>query len=366
MAGHLWVMGDHQECIRWADRALEIADALDLPSQRVLALQYRGASRSKLDDPGGLQDLRDALRIGRDGGLGEETAVAYNNYAYELWFHRGAWASLEVWEEMLGFCLDRGLATSATWARSGLLEPLFDVGAWDRVLSVAAAVRAWDADHGGQTQPGAVAASFQGWVALRRGDVAGAAAASVRSLERAVQLGTPEYRAPASVLAAEVASAGGDRETAMTHLDAFLEITAPQPTYRIIALPMVVRLLIAAGAGDRALSITGADQDEHAGPERLSLSLLTARAEIAEASRDFVRALSDFEAAVRRWDPYGFPVETARCSFGAGRSAQALGRLDEATRWFADARSTFEALGAQPWLEEVDRAIRSVTSDPPR
>ena len=95
-------------------------------------------SRSKLGDQEGLEDLRDALRTGRDRGLGEETSIAYNNYAYELWFHRGSWASIEAWEEMETFCRERGLATSLAWARSGMVEPLFDVGAWDRVLSISA------------------------------------------------------------------------------------------------------------------------------------------------------------------------------------------------------------------------------------
>ncbi len=330
VAGHLWVMGDHEGCIRWADRALELAESLDLAAQHVLALQYRGASRSKLGDPGGLEDLREALRIGKDRGLGEETAVAYNNYAYELWFHRGAWASLDAWEEMLAFCEDRGLATSAAWARSGLLEPAFDVGAWDRVLSVAATVRAWDADHGGQTQPGAVAITFQGWVALRRGDGVGAASASADALARATDLGTSEYRAPALVLAAEVASAAGDHLGAIGHLDDFLEVTAPQPVYRIIALPMVVRLLAAAGASDRALELVRDQHERLADSERLALSLLTAKAEVAEIARETQLALERYEEAVRRWDRYGFPVETARCGVGAGRCAISLGRPQEA------------------------------------
>ena len=41
-------------------------------------------------------------------GLGEETAVAYNNYAYELWYQRGPAASEPVWEEMAAFCEARG------------------------------------------------------------------------------------------------------------------------------------------------------------------------------------------------------------------------------------------------------------------
>ena len=173
VAGHLWVVGDYPRCIRWSDRALELARDLNLPREQVLALQYRGASRSKMGDTDGLADLEEALRTGAIAGLGEETAIAYNNYAYELWFHRGSWASIEAWEEMEAFCRERGLETSLAWARSGIVEPLFDVGAWDRVLSIAAELRTWDVDHGGWTIPGAVALSFQGWVSLRRGDARG-------------------------------------------------------------------------------------------------------------------------------------------------------------------------------------------------
>ena len=366
VAGHLWVMGDHEGCIRWANEAMALSESLDLPAQRVLALQYRGASRSKLGDLGGLEDLREALRIGRDRGLGEETAIAYNNHAYELWFHRGAWASLEAWEEMLAFCEERGLATSAAWARSGMLEPLFDVGAWDRVLSMAATVRAWDADHGGRSQPGTVATTLQGWVALRRGDDAGAASASEQALTRADQLGTPEYRAPAHVLAAEVAWARGDRDGALSLVDRFLIETSSQPIYRIIALPTVARLVSAAGVEAPDLGVSGSDLDEAASSERLALSLQTARAELAEGRGDAAGAYERFQDAVRRWDRFGFPVETAQCSFGAGRCARALGREDETQRWFSDARSTFEALGARPWREELDRLSGEVTSGPQR
>ena len=177
-------------------------------------------------------------------------------------------------------------------------------------------------------------------------------------MERAAHLGTPEYRAPALVLAAEVASAAGDHERALSHLEAFLTVSRPQPAYRIIALPMVVRLLTASGAGDRAASLAGPDQDEAAGSERLALSLLTARAELAEDRGEFLESHEAYQEAVRRWDRYGFPVETARCGFGAGRCALGLGNPEEAARWFTDARSTFEALGARPWLEEVDRIDR--------
>ena len=211
MAGHLWVVGDLQACVTWSERALTLAREMGLFSEQVLAMQYRGASRSKLGDEAGLDDMREALRIGVEHGLGEETAVAYNNYAYELWYQRGAAESQPVWEEMAAFCEARGLATSYAWARGGSLEPLFDAGDWDRVLGTAAWLRAWDDEHGGETQPGSVAIQFQGWVTLRRGDHDTAKSCAKELMDRALQLGTAEYLSPAFLLAAEVACAEDDQ-----------------------------------------------------------------------------------------------------------------------------------------------------------
>ena len=58
-------------------------------------------------------------------------------------------------------------------------------------------------DHGGETQPGSVAVQFQGWVTLRRGDRETARACAKELMDRATQLGTVEYLAPAFLLAAE-------------------------------------------------------------------------------------------------------------------------------------------------------------------
>ncbi|MGB7804935.1 MAG: adenylate/guanylate cyclase domain-containing protein [Actinomycetota bacterium] len=358
VAGHLWVVGDYPRCIRWSDRALELARDLNLPREQVLALQYRGASRSKMGDTEGLADLEEALRTGRDRGLGEETSIAYNNYAYELWFHRGSWASIEAWEEMEAFCRDRGLETSLAWARSGIVEPLFDVGAWDRVLSISAELRTWDVDHGGWTIPGAVALSFQGWVSLRRGELEVASGCAEALTTHAGHLGTAEYLTPALMLRGEVAAARGEDDTVRQALESFLVASEDQPTFRLGAAPLLTRLLVGVGEVERAATFVTEDLDEVATNERLSLSLMTSRAVVREAEERWDEALTLYEDVARRWDRYGFPVETARCGLGAGRVHAALGHTVEATGWFRDARSTFEALGAKPWLDEVDRAER--------
>ncbi|MGZ8632184.1 MAG: ATP-binding protein [Actinomycetota bacterium] len=359
MAGHLWVVGDLEACMSWSERALSLAREMDLRREEVLAMQYRGASRSKLGDEAGLDDLREALRIGVEHGLGEETAVAYNNYAYELWYQRGPAASEPVWGEMASFCEARGLATSYAWARGGVLEPLFDMGEWDHVLSTAAWLRTWDADHGGETQPGSVAVQFQGWVTLRRGDHETAEACAKELLERALQLGTVEYLAPAFLLAAEVACAEDDRETMLVHLDAFTASTGTQPTFRTGFLPLAVRMLARTDERDRAAELLGVDLAEGGSSKRLRLSYDTGRAVFEETWGDPETAVRLHAEVGAAWQAYGFPLEVALCRLGAARCLVALGGATEARGLLSQARPTFEALGALPFidvLESVERA----------
>ncbi len=361
MAGHLWVVGDLAACATWSERALILAREMALFSEQVLALQYRGASRSKLGDEGGLDDMREALRIGVEHGLGEETAVAYNNYAYELWYQRGPGASQPVWEEMAAFCEARGLATSYAWARGGALEPLFDAGEWDRVLGTAAWLRAWDDEHGGETQLGSVAIQFQGWVTLRRGDHDTAKSCAKELMDRALQLGTAEYLSPAFLLAAEVAATEDDQATMLVHLDAFMASTASQPTFRTGFLPLAMRLLVRAGDRARAEETLDVDIDEGGSTRRLRLSYDTGRASFEEAWGDPAGALESQTTVAEAWASYGFPLETALCRVGAARCLVRLERPGDAQVMLDAARPTFEALGAMPYLDDLEAVQRSLT-----
>jgi tetratricopeptide (TPR) repeat protein len=354
MAGHLWVVDDVASCLTWSERALGFARELGLQREEVLALQYRGASRSKRGDEAGLDDLRAALQIGVDAGLGDETAVAYNNYAYELWYQRGPAESARVWQERAAFCRTRGLATSYAWAHGGLLEPLFDMGEWDHVLSTAGWLRSWDAEHGGETQPGSVAVQFQGWVTLRRGDHETAAACAEELLERAEQLGTAEYLTPAYLLAAEIAAERGDDRAMLARLDKFRTSTAAQPTYRAGFLPLAVRLLARAGEQERAAGLLDVDGSAAGSSRRLRLSVDTAVASFEERWGDPAVALELLGAVAKGWEAYGFPLETALCRVGAARCLVRLGRSEEATAPLSQARASFEALGARPLLDDLE------------
>src|SRR5439155_15251561 len=73
-----WGMS-YAEAITWADRALELADRMDLPAVRARALAFRGSSRAGLGDPGGLKDLQSSLDLSLSLGLARQTYVTYFN-----------------------------------------------------------------------------------------------------------------------------------------------------------------------------------------------------------------------------------------------------------------------------------------------
>jgi tetratricopeptide (TPR) repeat protein len=197
--------------------------------------------------------------------------------------------------------------------------------------------------------------TFQGWIALRRGELEVARSCASEFRKRAEHLGTAEYLAPSLTLDAEVAAATGDPERAREHLDRFLEVTRDQAIDRTMAMPVVARLLVDAGEPELIEPLIGPEAERVASSQRLRLSLLTARAVYDESTGRHEPALERYEDASVRWEPYGFPVETALCRLGAARCLRELGRHDAASSRLRDARSTFEALGARPWLDEVAR-----------
>jgi tetratricopeptide (TPR) repeat protein len=357
MAGHLYVSGHNLDAIPWAEKALELADELGVDDEGVLALQYRGAARAETDDPGGLDDLREALRRGLELALGNEVGTTYNNLAYELWFWEGPAAALGVWEEMSAFCRVRGFETMGMFADSGRLESLFDVGKWDETLTLADEVQAWAEGHG-SARIGITARLFHGWVHLRRGELDAADRCVEELLPRAREIGYAEFVAPALLIAAEVALATGDGARALAYAREFEDVTAGGPEYRRLFLPVAARILVAAGAVDEAVTLVERSIDPRA--RRLRLSMLTARGVVEEARGDLEPALADYAEAADGWATYGFGLEEARTRTGLARCLVALGREAEAVAELERARELLGPLGARPMLEEVDEIAARV------
>ena len=59
-----------EQCFEWAEKAMATARELSLEGQGMRALVFRGFTRFELGDPGGLDDLNEALRVGLELGMG--------------------------------------------------------------------------------------------------------------------------------------------------------------------------------------------------------------------------------------------------------------------------------------------------------
>jgi class 3 adenylate cyclase/tetratricopeptide (TPR) repeat protein len=361
MAGQLMLAGEYRDCLAWCERGLSLARELGMDDEVVLALQARGVARSELQEPGGLDDLREALRLGLELGLGEETAVSYNNLADQLWIREGPASALPAWNEMLEFCRVRGFVTEQMWAKAGILQSLFDTGEWDRALDMAAEVAEWDVERG--TKIGAFARIFQAWIRFRRGEV-GEAESVVRDLLPAAErIEYAEFLAPVLMIASEVERVHERAERAAALVRTFAEVTEGQTTYRAIFLPVAVRILVWAGDLDAAASLLhDADGSE---PGRLGASVTTARAVLDEALGRFEAAEAGYAEAARRWEAYRFVLERGATLLGRGRCLLALGRRREGIEDLRRAEELIAPLGARLLLDEIAAAQATASGSTP-
>ena len=288
--------------MEWAEKTIELATRLGLQDEYARALQFRGAARCELGDERGLDDLREAIRLGEEFGFGQVLALARANYAFQLWFRDGPAAALEVWRDAQRAAETRGFAGMAQMARMGQLETLFDLGRWDDVLAISREIQAWIQPRGERTELAVYASIFDSWVRLRRGETEGLAEVADALLEFAAPFGG-EFGAPAALLVAETQRAAGDAEGARRGIDTFAELTAISPNFRALFAPIAARALVALGDVDVAERLIPDHSD--ARTKRHRVSLMTARAVVAEARGLHQRRAHGIQAV-------GQPVALAR------------------------------------------------------
>ena len=342
-ANEALLLDEYDSCITFAENALALARDLDMPGEIVRALQARGAARCELGDDAGLDDMREAIRLGLELGLLEETIVSVGNLAYQLWFREGPAIAYETWRSMEELASARGYASHVQMARMGQLETLFDLGDWDQVLAIAEEMGTWDLPQERRSVIGVYAQMFEAWIHLRRGQLAGLTAAAETIAEGARRVAYTEYVTPALVLLAEARRADGDLQGAQDALDEFATLTAEVPNYRVFMLPVAVRAFLAMGKLEKALALQPFQADVRT--ERHALSFLTAQAAIAAARGELDVAARMFAEAAARWERYGFALEAGQTLLDLAQCQQALGRHDEAEATAAHGRDVLAPMG---------------------
>jgi hypothetical protein len=255
---------------------------------------------------------------------------------------------------MAAFCRVRGFAAGETWAESGSLECLFDLGRWDEAFEIATRLSEWGREHGFRRVE-MISHVYRAWVWLRRGEDDAAEGEVEALLPDAREIGYGEFLAPALAIGAEVALGRGDGARARSLLAEFEKGAKANPEFWRIFLPVAVRLAVEVDAldlADELMSMTG-----QGFPRRMRLSIESSTAVLEEARGDAAAAAARYRNAADGWAAYGFGLEEARTRTGLGRCLFALGEAERGRLELARAREILEALGARPMLEEVDRIL---------
>ncbi len=347
--------GAFPEAIAAAEQAIRLASVLGLP-EPARALGVRGIGRAFLGDVQGLADMRRALALAIDQGLGRDAAGLYNNLSLVAWQFEGPPAALALCDEGIDFCERRGIAGLATWIATQRLTFVAACGHADRALADAESLAA----HGEAAGLSSVieARSVQLGLRGRRGEGVDTAAAE-QLVATARETGGPELIAMGFSAVAELMLASGHHERATALLEELERTSANRgDPYYVAALPELVRCALALGKPALAVRLMAgveprAPLQQHA--------LATCRAALAEAAGDHATAASAYADAATRWRQFGEVPELANALLGQGRCLAALG-TPGADGPLRVARELFTTMGYAPAVIETDALLRGAVA----
>jgi hypothetical protein len=347
------------EAVRIAERALSLAEELALP-RPARALGYRGWARADLGDPGGVEDVREAIELATEAGQGHEVTMLHTNLGLTLLLYEGPAAALEVVREGIAYAKPRGLTERLDILTASSVYALIDMGEHDEALALLGDDRAARLEVSGDVFALAILRATQALILALRGQ--GAQMAKLLDWLEPAARGTKDPQVvvgclgPAALIRAEL----GQNEAAGMLL-AELE-TYPGARdigdYPIL-LPAMARTAL--GIGETALAerlVSGLEPRypyaEHA--------LVAANAALAEARGDLQAAADAYADAADRWERFGNVPEHAFALLGRGRCLVGLARPTEAQLVLQHAREIFDRLQAAPALVETDALLHQAAA----
>jgi class 3 adenylate cyclase/tetratricopeptide (TPR) repeat protein len=354
MVAKLVFVGRPKAAVEWADKAIGLARQVDADEARQWALQQRGLARCDLGDWDGIDDLRQALELGLQLGLGRRSTMAYSNLADRVRLTEGPAAALQIFQTGLDLCRQRGILDIGTFCQADLLQCLFDLGAWDELVGSADEVIAWSGEQGGSYAV-VLAESRKARVLAWRGEMAPAKSLMRNALPRAREIADPQILGCAFPVAALVEQSQGNHMGAVQLVKELEQGIGNSPgTYRAPALPDLIRVCTATGELLMARRLVDGLDVRAPG---LRHCLTTAHALLAEAQGDLEPAADLHAQAATNWSNYGSLPEHGQALLGLGRC---LVRLQHPQAWdrLREARAIFARLDARPLMAESDSFLQ--------
>jgi len=319
---------------------LSAADELGVENIGTL-LHARASVRGYRGDHRCVDDVRAARDIGLRLGLGRDTAISMNNLADGEAWYVSLLAARETWEQAIAFSIERGLTGPAMWQRGERLRCLYHGGEWDAALAESTEVLTWELKTGAGPLEVYARLPMAG-IAVHRGDLDAAKAHVAALVAAARRSGDPQVLFPGLSMAALVASAAGDVQSAVGYLEELELETRQQSAWRSYCRVEPLRVAVALMRIDLGEAFLG-EAPANAGWDACAYP--TARAMLAEARGDRGQAGDSYRHAAALWGEYGSLLERGYALLGLGRCGDA-----EAAR---EAHVIFSALGARPVLAQA-------------
>jgi class 3 adenylate cyclase/tetratricopeptide (TPR) repeat protein len=327
-----------------SDRALELAGrALQLlgPEDEyviVMALHIRGDARCSAGDEGGLDDLREALRISVEANDASATTISHTYIGPWLLAMEGPHRAIPEYEAGLNVAERRGIVSQTYWCKSGLADALYEVGSWNDALVMLEELL--DAAEHADAALVVKAHVTRNRILLARGRrVEATDPEEVLGVARRVE--EVQVVVPSLTIAAAVAASDDKTEDAIGYLEEFERVTRDvSPEYRAFELADAVRACVR--VGDLTLAdtiVTGST----CRVLRERLQLASAQAAIAEA-RQTDTATEAYRELAGDWRTYGHMFEEALALAGLIRCLESEGRETEAGSHRARAETLFASL----------------------
>jgi class 3 adenylate cyclase/tetratricopeptide (TPR) repeat protein len=359
-AVHLVLAGRRREGLEWTQKALPLAEEFGLRGEVARLLQMRGIARQELGEPGGLDDLREALDLALAHGFGFETATSYTNLGEQIHMIDGPARALSLYEEGLAFAVEHGLTHHAWWTRNNIAVALFDLGRWDEALHLSDGVAAWDRSRGG-SQIEVVAETTKAMILAWRGELEDVRSIIDALLPKAREIEDVQLLAPVLAAAALVDEKRGDPGGARRLLEELHESTRVSPAWRLELLTYIAR--IGSSIGEIDLVARAVDEvNLRATTTWATHSLVTAEAVLDEAREELDSATERYSDAAKRWRDLGVVPERGLALLGLGRCQVRLGRYDDSAAALREARQLFAGLGARPLIAETDALLEQATA----
>jgi tetratricopeptide (TPR) repeat protein len=327
--------GRYEEAEALMDRGFGLAAELGVDDVTAL-LNARATVRGYGGDPGCLDDVREAIEIGRRLGLGRSTAVSMNNLGDGLGYFVGLREARAEFEAAIEFSVSRGLTYAEMWQRGERLRPLFHLGEWDELRREADEVVRWEQAHGG-SQLEVIARIHRAGVLVHTGERSEAAANVEALLPRARESGDPQVLVPGLTIAALVAAGQRDEGTALGYVRELEGLTRSNRAWRGYGLLWPSRIAVAAGRLELAESFL---QSAAGSSNWEACTNLAGRALFTEARGEVDTARALYREASERWETFGSVVEQGYALIGAGRCGDPAAARD--------GQAIFARLGAQP------------------